>query len=387
MPCAAFAPAQPCGAARSWLLLVGVFWAVSSLGTLYAILIGGIALIAWLTGRLLARQIGWPLALISLAVSGATALILVSPVLLGLLKESQALGAAFYTVDEVNFWGTSLNSLPVPYIFHPWLWPVAQWLYRGLTYEQGAANLGSIATVAAIAGCWQVRRDKNWRPVMLLAATGLVLALGLTLKWNNQSIQWAPLRPLDDVVWQIARLLKPSFFQANRPQAFDSAIPLPGLILTAVIPFFERARVFARYALIGGVGVFLLAALAVGRLSRRWARCLLAAALALEVIPPPLAAYPYPPVPHPAFAWLSQQQIPGQSIIDLIAGHPYTPVLYSGGESLFATTYHHQATVAGASSVWPAYAAFLSNWLATHEHAFWHPDSSPFCVSIKSATS
>ena len=360
-----------------WLILVGVFWAISSLGTLYAILIGGIALVAWLGGRLLARQIRWSLALVALAVPGPTALILISPVLLPLLRESQALGAAFYSVEEVNFWGTSLNALPVPYIFHPWLWPVSRWLYRGLTYEQGAANLGTLATLAALAGCWHAWRDRNWRPMLVLTVTGLVLSLGLTLKWNNESIQWAPLRPLDDALWQIAHILKPGFFQATRSQDFVAPVPLPGLVLTAIVPFFERARVFARYALIGGIGAFLLAALALARLRRPWVRWLLAAALALEVIPPPLPAFPYPPVPQPAFAWLSQQRLNDQSIIDLIAAHPYTPVLYSGGESLFATIYHHQPTVAGASSVWPAYAAFLSNWLATHEHAFWNPDLVP----------
>jgi hypothetical protein len=45
-----------------------------------------------------------------------------------------------------------------------------------------------------------------------------------------------------------------------------------------------------------------------------------------------------------------------------------------GGNSLWATDYHRQPTVAGASSVWPAHVAFLDQWLQDNPHPYLHPD-------------
>ena len=51
-------------------------------------------------------------------------------------------------------------------------------LYAGEPWEQGAANLGLIMVVTAVAGAIIVRKDRAWRPVLLMTSTFLVLALG-----------------------------------------------------------------------------------------------------------------------------------------------------------------------------------------------------------------
>jgi hypothetical protein len=232
--------------------------------------------------------------------------------------------------------------------------------------------------VLALVGLWTARKQLAWRPVLVLTVIALVLTLGMTLKWDNESIRLAAIRPLNEVLWRIGHGLKPGFFvTAQPPPPFDTAIPLPGLLATMVVPFLERARVFARFALVGAVGVYLLAALGLTLVRPKWARLALISLLMVEVLPRPLERLPFPPQPHPAFEWLKGQSLPGQSIVDVVAAHPYTPVLLNEGQTVLATLYHGKPTVSGASSPWPADNMFLFQWLATHQHAFWSPDLAP----------
>jgi hypothetical protein len=287
-------------------------------------------------------------------------------------------GVAFYTIGELNYWNASLNSLPLPSFDHPLLGSWVRSLFHGQPFEQGAANLGFLALLLAIAGFCAALRRIEWRPVLFLAGAGLLLGLGLTLRWDNSSLQWPLLRPINTALWQVGHWLKPSLFTTAQPTApFDSAVPLPGLLLVAVVPFMERARVFARFMLVGAIGIFLLTGLGVSLVRWKWARVVLALLLVLEVLPAPLAALPYPPQAHPAFDWLKEQSLANEGIADIFAAHPYTPVLLNDGETVLATLYHGKGTAAGASSVWPAHTAFLNTWLSSHEHAFWNPDLAP----------
>jgi hypothetical protein len=169
--------------------------------------------------------------------------------------------------------------------------------------------------------------------------------------------------------------LKPAFFpQAAPPAPFDTAIPLPAMLLAAIIPSIERARAFARFALVGSIGIAMLAGLTLTLVRYRWLRLSLAVLLVIELLPWPLPALPFAGISHPAFDWLRQQQLDGGSVVDIVAGHPYTPVVNVVGESVWATWLHRQPTVGGASSVWPLRLGFLNDWLASHEHAFWNPN-------------
>ena len=355
-----------------WLVLTGILWAVSMFGSMYFALIGGVAVVAWIAGRLSSRAISWRTALVAVIVPGIVALLLSAPAI------SRGGGIARFSAADVNFWGASLNSLPLPSIEHPWVGSLARNLYRGLPFEQGTANLGPVAFLLAMVGLWAARKRREWRPVLFLAVAGLVLSLGLTLKWDNESLQLAALRPINVVVWKIGHLLKPEFFAPEQaPVPFASAIPLPGMLFAAVVPLAERARVFARYALAGSLGLFLLTALALTLIRVAWIRVVLVLVLLVEVLPPPLARMPFPPQPHPAFEWLAQQAMPGESVVDVVAAHPYTPALFMEGQVVWSTRAHGKATVSGGSSQWPSYTGFLNHWLVTHEHAFWNLDLVP----------
>jgi hypothetical protein len=366
------------GRPRWWLVLTGVLWAASMSGSMYFAWLTGVAVAVWIGGYLATRAIRWRTAACALTIPAGVALLLSAPAIYWMWQNTAKDGVAFYTLGELNYWNASLNSLPLPSIDHPLLGSFVRTIFRGPPYEQGAANLGFLASVLAIAGLCAALRRKEWRPVIFLAGTGLLLALGLTLSWDNASLKWPPLRPIDAALWQLGHLLKPSLFTTAQPTVpFDNAVPLPGLLLVALVPFMERARVFARYIFVGAIGVFLLTALGLTLARRRWIRIVLALLLVLEVLPAPLSALPFPPEPHPAFDWLKQQSIPGEGIADLAAAHPSTPILLNDGETVWATRYHGKGTAAGASSVWPASTAFLNVWLGSHEHAFWNLDLVP----------
>ena len=361
-----------------WLVLAGVLWTASMSGSMYFAFLGGLGLLTWVAGYWITKAIGWRTAALLLAVPTAVALLLDAPAIYLLYRGSFGQGVAFYNIAEVNFWGASLNSLPLPSLDHPWLGRMAMQIYRGLPYEQGAANLGLVASLLALAGCWAARRRPAWRPVMLLGITGVVLAAGLTLKWDNQSLAWPWLRPLNVALWQLGHWLKPSFFAGTTPPPpFDTAIPAPGMLLTILLPVIERARVFARFALVGSVAVFMLAAFALSLVRNRWLRLILTLLLLVELLPPSLPALPFAGISHPAFEWLATQDLKGGSVADIVAGHPYTPALFMEGESIWATRLHGKPTVGGASSIWPAHTAFLYHWLASREHAFWDPNVGP----------
>jgi hypothetical protein len=358
-----------------WLALAGIIWAATIAGSLYFIWIGGLLVAGWIAGRWLGGEISQWTVGIALIGSATIALLVSAPVWWDYWRATTAIGASPPDLGEVNFWGASINSLPLPYVFHPWLGSFATAVYRGITYEQSATNFGLIASIAAMAGwrvAWQEGR-RRWLPIFVLTLVALLLCLGLTLKWDNISLQWDALRPVNAMLWQIGHWLKPEVFSAGSPPApFDAAVPLPGLLLSAVVPLFERARVFARYGFVAALGLFLLAGLSVERLRRRYAvRWLLAAMLICEVIPPPLTRVPFPPPSHPAFEWLKQQ--PDGAVADLLAAHPNTLVLISRGETVWATRLHGKPAVGGASSIWPAATTFLNEWLATHPHPFAGP--------------
>jgi len=217
-----------------------------------------------------------------------------------------------------------------------------------------------------------------------VALVGLIFAQGLTLHWNGQPVQWPALRLLNQALWQVGHSLKPGFFvDAQPPAPFADAIPLPALLLSIFVPFWERGRVFARYALAASVAVLLLAGMALVEVRRLWPnrpiaglalQLVLAGVLLFEIVPPPLETLPFPPEGHQAYTWLSQQSMPGQGIATVFAAHPSALVLSNHGYNLLAPSYHKQATVAGAAGVRPRHTDILNEWLATHEHPFWQPD-------------
>jgi len=366
-----------------WLILVTALWAVAFNLSLYFVFLDGIMLALWMLLITGSKLEAWPRRLLDLCFMSAVLLVLGAPWLILNLHESAIADPQFYRIAEVNFDGASLNSFPIPFLDHPWLASFARSLYRGEPWDQAMGNLGLAWTLVAILGIFLARKNRAWRPAIAVALVGLLLAQGLTLHWNGQPVQWPALRPLNQALWQVGHSLKPGFFVDDQPPApFADAIPLPALLFAIFVPFWERGRMFARYALGASVAVLLLAGMALVEVRRLWPNRLtvgltlqlvLAGILLFEIVPPPLDALPFPPEGHPAYTWLSQQSIPGEGIANVFAAHPSTLVLSNHSYNLLAASYTRQATVVGAG-VHPRHTDVLNEWLATHEHPFWQPD-------------
>lgn len=371
-----------------WLLAASVFWALALNFSLYFVFFGGMMVAVWALFMPRRPSETWLSRVWVLVFMGSALLILAAPWLLLNMRESAIADPPFYLIDEVNFSSASLNSLPIPFIFHPWLGSFARSLYRAEPWEQGAANLGLIWTASAIVGVFFARRSRGWLAAVILAVVGVALTLGLTLRWDGNSVQWSGLLPLNDLIWQIGHRLKPGFFiDAQPPPPYAEAIPLPALLLATFMPFWERGRMFVRYGFVASVGVFLLAGMGLTVVRRlragRALQVVLAAALLVEIVPPPLEKLPFPPPGHEAYTWLSEQNLDGQGIVNVFAAHASTLVLANFGYNLLAPAYHRQATVSGAAGVRPRHTWVLNDWLATHEHPFWHPDFAPILRSYR----
>jgi hypothetical protein len=363
----------------AWLVVTGLLWALMIASSLYFVWLGGLLLAGWLAGRVWSGSTQVRAAVVCLGVPIMVALLTTAPLLVWFLHASDAAHAVFYEIPEIGAWDASLNSFPAPSVSHPWLQPLARWIYRGPTNEPGQTNFGLLAFSLAVIGAVSAWRRTGWRPIILITALGLLLALGLTLKWDGDPVHWSGLRPLDTAIWALGHRIKPEVFTSVQPPPpFDTAVPLPGLLLSAIVPWWDRARVFARYVLLASMGLFLLAGFTLTRIRWTWARYLLAALLIFEVVPGPTENRPFPPQPHPAFAWLAQQNLaPGGGVIDLGSWQPTLAYIPIGGATLWAADFHGKPTLAGASSVLPAHVVFLVDWLANHPQPFKNTDLVP----------
>ena len=357
--------------AKAWYLLAGAIWAAAVNSSLYFIWIGAVAFAGWLLGHSLMHSANRRALLAGLWVVPLVAALLSTPFVVVFWRASSQAGAAFFSVYGVNDLGASANSLAVPNLLHPWLGPWARQLYRGpLDSEAGRANLGVVACLAALIGLAGAWRSKAWRPIFAIACLGLVLALGLTLRWDGRSVQTGLFVLINRLFWGAAHALKPALFVgASPPAPFTDAIPLPDMLL-ALLPTFERARVVARYAFLAGMAVFLLAGFGLTRLRRTWLRWPLAALLLFEALPPPTQSWPFPLQPHPAFAWLRQQSIAPEGIAELATTSGSRLELPIGGPTIYATLLHDQATISGPNGVWPAHMEYLNTWLVSHGEPF-----------------
>jgi hypothetical protein len=362
-----------------WSALTALFWALMIACSWYFVWMGGILLAGWLLGRLMSGGIRRRAAIIDMAIASGVALVLTIPLLVWFVSATNAAHVAPWTVQEINVWNASLNSLPAPAPDHPWLAPLSRWMYSGLPDESGRANFGLLATVLALAAVVPAWRDRRWRPILLITLLGLVFALGMVLTWNHVPVQWPAMRPINNLIWEIGHLLKPEMFTTAKPAPpFDTAVPLPALVVSAVVPLWERTRAFARYALLASIGLYLLAGLTLMRLRRPWLRVALACLLLAEVLPAPTGNLPFPLQAHPAFAWIAQQSLGhGEGYVDLNPAEQAGLEIPLGGLMLWESTLTGRHTVAGTASLQPAHVAFLSQWLSAHPYPFREADFAP----------
>lgn len=349
-----------------WVTATGLLWALAISFSLYFIWIGLFLVAGWMLGAAWGRRVSLGRALGHLAAVGLLAVLFCSPYLT-IYWRGQS-GAVGYDIGHLNGWSLSLNWLTALYVDHPvaFLGELARRQINGIIDESSLTGFGIALSVLAVVGLVaRGRRPAPWHSAVTVALLGILLALGPTLHWADNPVQLPALAPLNEAIWRAGNTLKPDIFPGETPPPeFVTAIPLPSLPLAAVLPYFEGARVPARYLLVAAPGMLLLAAWGLRRLSKRWLKILVVMLLLVEAARNPIAGVPFPLPPHPAFAALAALPLPpGESVLDLTAPAPDVLFPGVGGEMLWATTLHEKPIAGGGGSILPAHTAFLRDWL------------------------
>ena len=224
---------------RKWIVIAGIFMAATILGQWYYLFIATLPTLAFV----LFLSAETPLrsrAIRYLWVLGF-ALTLVSPfALLTLHAQRQMLPeGASYDLGMSLESGLSPDYLFSPNPFHP-VWREQLAVIFPLTGERDVVSAGIAATILALMGLfltpWRVTR-----PFVMMALTGLVLGLGLTLRWRGALV-------LVNVSSEVARLIS-SLLNGLEWPADQSPMPLPGLLLHHYLPLYSSMRAWARFVI------------------------------------------------------------------------------------------------------------------------------------------
>jgi len=350
-----------------WIMVAGIIWGGMINFALYGIFLGAVVFTIWGYRLLKLRWVGY------LLLAASIALLFSLPTTAFYAWGSHQDHIHLFGVEHNMWWGASLNSLIIPSVYHP-LAPireVAHLLYSGPYNESGVMNFGLVTSVLALAGLFGiVRARRDSVGLVWLISVGATLGLGLLLRWNGRVIHFPFLQPLDMIIWRVGYTLKPQVFPTSPPPPFISGVPLPGLILTAVVPFWEGARTVSRYAVVGMLGATVLAGVALDRLPKV-ARALLIVIWLVEILPNPTANVPVPTQPHPAYAWLAEQDLaPWQGIADLVY-----PTVLRGGQVIWATVLHKKPIVSGGGSFMPEHTFMLWDYFLTDQQALSRGDT------------
>ncbi len=339
-----------------WGILCGVIWGLMINFQLYGSFIGALAFVFW------GRRIFRAKYIRQAVIAALTAFVLGLPVMALYLLGSRADQTHYFGIEHNMWWGASLNSLFIPPVFHPiaFIRDISRTLYIGPHDESGVMNFGLTTSWLALIGAVVVLKTKRQHTGLLwLTLTGILLGLGLLLRWNGEVLQYPIFRPLNAGIWWLGHKLKPALFPTPNPTSyFESGVPLPGFLLTAVIPFWEGARTVSRYAVLGMLGAVVLAGIALQHFPKGM-RYLITVVWLVEMLPRPTGNVPVPSNLHPAYAWVAGQELePGEGIADIAY-----PTLEIGGETLWAIGIHNKPNVSGAGSFWPEHTFVLWNYL------------------------
>lgn len=349
---------------RKKVILSGLAWGAMISFSLYSVFLGAVAFAIW--GREL-------FTIRSIKRAGATAAIAVvvgAPTMILYAVGSRADAMCSVSGQELISWSANLNSLSIP----DWRHPIPAFrhlhdaVYRGPLNESAWANLGVITFVLGLSGIALMIRDRKTRwqsNPSFMAIVGILLALGIVLRWNGEVVPVPALKPLNELLWKAGHHLKPGVFPASAPPAeFETAIPLPGYLLSIFVPFWEASRVASRYAFVGGLGLIALAGIVLQKIPKPY-RYLLLAAWLLETLPMPAKGKTLPSAGHPAYQWAAAQRFgPGEGILDMRDNS-----IMMGPETLFATLYSKTPTASGLGSFLPAHTRSLQEFLAASMQA------------------
>ena len=341
--------------ARRWVVLGGVFLALTILAHWYFLFIATLPLIALaLTAH---SAVAWRTRLLRLLALGAVAASLVAPfaALTAQARRAMLPGGGTFLLSNTDQQGFSPDYLLGPNPLHP-LWRASSTTLFPVGGEWDVVSLGYATVVLALAGLVAT----PWRQTRPLAIMGLVsfaLGLGPALRWRGQRVELAaPPR--------LANLLAPLLRDVRGLASGRVPVLLPDFALYYILPFYDSVRTWSRFSMPLMVAVALLAGYGAAWLVRRGragqaAAAALGALMVFEgVIIPYRDFTPVSANDRAVNAWLAAQP-QGTAVIEY-------PLPWVNTLAMYSQALHGQQVVNGFMSFMPTFltkaSAQLGEW-------------------------
>ncbi|MBC7262810.1 MAG: hypothetical protein H5T64_00455 [Chloroflexi bacterium] len=279
-----------------WGIMAGLMYALTALSSwYYAYILGLFAglYVLW-RGRLRQRECWqWVASFVVVAI------LMVGPFAWRLAGLSEQLGGRRYSLSYVDQWSAGLLEFVLPAnAYHP-IWGSA---FRPFfRYEtQSIVYLGLVSLALAGVALRARWRDRGVRDFAVLGAVAVVLALGTTLHILRERLYVSVPAGVErlftagmSVLTKQLALNPISSYVLRVPGALY--IPLPTLLLYLFMPSFNLMRVWARFGVIAGLSVAVLAGVGLASLLERVTRGRwLVAVVAIGMVLIDFAVLPYP---------------------------------------------------------------------------------------------
>lgn len=356
-------------------LLCGLFYGLFALSSWYYAYMGALVAVVYALVRArpwlsyLTDRKFWRSLLPGACVAG----LVMAPALLPLLSLSARgeISRTTLSLQYVDAWSASLPDFFFPSIMHP-LWGESLVKIYPQNIHENLLWLGVIPLVLAAYAIVR-RRSAVVGALAVVGCIGIILALGTTLHWAGDPVYIAVPSGVESIFSRIMYTITGKL--ALNPAVYSSlqragriVIPLPTLALYLFLPFFNAMRVWARFGLVVGLMVALLAGIG-GNAVARWPRwtskartvliSLLVIGILFDFMTVPYAFGVSAIGPQPVDEWLRAQ--PGDfAILELPADKTWH------GPPLYAASVHGKKIAYGYGTYMPvAYRAWqqqLSNF-------------------------
>ena len=338
---------------RFWLLSSGLALGLTILSMWYFLFIATLPIAGM--ALFVNSSITWRERLLRLGFTGAVTLVIIAPFagLTWYARQQMFPGNGNFPLAGTDSLGISLRYLLAPNFGHP-LWGDWSMLQFPVQGEQNVISTGYTTLALAIVGIVSLSwREK--RPFLIMGIISLILAMGPILQWNNS-------RVLITVPPIIAAAVQKLYVGFNLPPG-KIAVPLPGLLLYHLLPFYAAIRVWARFtipfmlvlALFAGYGAAWLL-----NKNRRWQYALIVAVT--------LILFEGLIAPYDNITAVSQND---RAVNQWLAGLPPDSALmeypyYVGKMAMYSQAQHGQPVVNGYMSIEPTHlqevSAQLGQW-------------------------
>jgi hypothetical protein len=348
--------------------LAGLFYGLFALSSWYYAYMGALVAVLYALARArpwsayLRDRRAWR----SLLIAACVAILVMLPALAPLLSLTVRgeIGRPTVSLRYIDQWSASFMDFFLPSIMHPLWGEQLAALYPQNVHE----NLLWLGAIPMILAAYAVirRRSALTGALAVVGCAAFVLALGTTLHWAGEPVYIPVWRSIADLFTHAMYAitgkyaLNPATY-SGMEQAGHIVVPLPTLALYLFLPFFNAMRVWARFGLVVGLVVAVLAGMGASALVRwpRWtrrARIVLVALLAAGVLFD-FATVPYPfgmsaVGPQPVDEWLRAQ--PGDfAILELpISKTWHGPPLYAAREHGKKIAYGYGTYMPAAYRAW-----------------------------------